>query len=402
MDTTASIITIYNLAVQITALVEKVRHHDENVQKLVVRLDTLRSIVENAGTQYGQEEDSLYPLPEQQIRQAIRKVLVPCENDLKKFKKSLSVLVSRGNWVSKAWRQQNAAPDLARIDKSLSDHQRDLGSLGSLLLELTNTPIDDIPPSITSGDTDANTNLLISRLTTLIGEPNSAEDRSEGNIDTIEALVGEEKPTRHTDFEYITNGTLLLEAIQQGKKEEFDSLLQNSETSFQVVDGQDQTPLLLAAHLGKASMVRSILSCGTLLSAGNHNQANDHRRIDLDATDSLGRTVLHYCAEFGMCDEAGIILDHGVNVNTLDKSDHPPMYYAVKARKYYAVKLLLDRGATTDFDWPPESTSHEIEELLKNGPDNGESTTIPNHKSLMSNGLFLHLRRLLEAPMVEQ
>lgn len=119
---------------QIKTLVEKVRQHDENAQKLVVRLDTLRSIVKNAGTQYGQEEDSLYPLPEQQIRQAIRKVLVPCEIDLKKFKKSLSVLVSRGNWVSKAWRQQNAAPDLARIDKSLSEHQRDIGSLGSLLL----------------------------------------------------------------------------------------------------------------------------------------------------------------------------------------------------------------------------------------------------------------------------
>lgn len=94
-----------------------------------------------------------------------------------------------------------------------------------LLRRLTNTPIDDIPPSTTSGDTDGNTNLLISRLTTLIGEPNSAEDRSEGNIDTIEALVGEEKPTRHADFEYINNGTLLLEAIQQGKKEEIDSLL---------------------------------------------------------------------------------------------------------------------------------------------------------------------------------
>lgn len=148
-----------------------------------------------------------------------------------------------------------------------------------------------------------------------------------------------------------------------------------------MVNGQDQTPLLLAAHLGKASMVKSILSHGTASSAGNHNQANDHHRIDLDATDSLGRTVLHYCAEFGMCDAAGIILDHGVNVNvnTLDKSDHPPAYYAIKARQYYAVKLLLDRGASRDFDRPPESTSHEIEELLKNGPANGESTTIPNN-----------------------
>lgn len=69
------------------------------------------------------------------MRQAIRSILTRCESDLQRFKRRLVVLVSRGNWASKAWTQQTAAPDLARIDKSLSDHQRDIGSLSSLLLE---------------------------------------------------------------------------------------------------------------------------------------------------------------------------------------------------------------------------------------------------------------------------
>ncbi|KAL8651949.1 MAG: hypothetical protein Q9226_004476, partial [Calogaya cf. arnoldii] len=130
---TASIITICTLALRLKTLVEKVQHHDENAQRLVDRLDTLHTIIRHAGTQYGQEEDSIYTLSEQQIRHAIRKILLRCENDLKKLEKRLRVLVSRGNWASKAWTQQAAAPDLARIDKSLSDHQRDIQSLVSLL-----------------------------------------------------------------------------------------------------------------------------------------------------------------------------------------------------------------------------------------------------------------------------
>ncbi|KAL8875968.1 MAG: hypothetical protein Q9198_005754 [Flavoplaca austrocitrina] len=414
MDTTASIITIFRLALQIKKLVEEVRQYDENAQKLSERLDTFRTIVQHAGTQYGQEEESKHTISEQQMRQAIRTILSRCAGDLRKFKKRLAVLVSRGNWASRAWTQQTAAPDLARIDKSLSDHQRDIESLSSLLLELvpivllfqyekdpnisirirtgqmrdtqkqildllrrlTNTPSDNLSPSISSGDTDANTNSLISQLTTLVGGPDPIAGQEEGGDDeTTETLGVEQETTGHPGSEYNHNGALLLGAIHDGNQKDFSSLLQDDKTSLRVVDEQDQTPLLLAAHLGNKDMVEAIMACDNPPSADNPNEPADHRRIDYKATDSLGRTALHYCAEFGMHDEAITLLDHGVDINALDKLDHPPMYYAIKFRQYDAVKLLLAKGATRHSEWPLESTSHQIKMLLEEGSGSGESTT---------------------------
>ena len=241
-----------------------------------------------------------------------------------------------------------------------------------ILQTLTDTALNDI--------TVADTNSLLSRATTLIVDAESAEGRGDGksNKDTKQLVGG---LASEEDSEYRNNGMRLMKAIDQRDGEDFNSLLQNHTTSLQAVDDQGQTPLLLAAHLGKKSMVTSILSCGTLSSAGNHNQIHDHRKIDLGATDALGRTVLHYCAEFGMCEAARIVLDHGVNINTPDKSQHPPMYYAIKTREYNAVKLLLDKVATRDFDWPPESTSHEIQELLRSASGTGESTAAPSNNS---------------------
>ncbi|KAL8855922.1 MAG: hypothetical protein Q9178_007436 [Gyalolechia marmorata] len=396
MDTAASIITICRLALQIKTLVEEVRQYDENAQKLSDRLDTLRTVVRHAGRQYGQEEESLYTISEQQMRQAIRRILSCCESDLQKFRNKLAVLVRRGNYASKAWTQQTAAADLAKIDKSLLDHQHDIGSLSSLLLDirtgqirdtqreilkllrrLTNTPHDGIPPSITSGDTDADTNAVISRLTTLVGGPDPVEGQHGGDIDSIETLVGGQEPTGRSSPKYNDNGALLLEAIQEGHREEFASLLQNCETSLRVADEQDQTALLLAAHLGKKSMVEAITACVDSSSADNLNEPADHRQIDYHATDSLGRTVLHYCAEYGMHHQAEMMLDHGVDINATDKGGHPPMYYAIKSRQYNAVKLLLDKGAARNFKWSPESTSHEIRMLLEEGCNSSESTTAP-------------------------
>ena len=247
----------------------------------------------------------------------------------------------------------------------------------ALLRRLTNTPGDGISPSISNGDTDANTNSMISHLTTLMGGADSIAGREEGENDTTEILGVEQEPTGHPGFEYNDNGTLLLGAIHDRKKEDFSSLLQDDKTSLRVVDEQDRTPLLLVAHLGNKDMVETIMACDDPSSADNPNIPSNHRRIDYKATDNLGRTVLHYCAEFGMHDEAIKMLDHGVDINALDKSDHPPMYYAIKLRQYEAVKLLLENGAARNFEWPPESTSHEINMLFEEGSDNGESTTAP-------------------------
>ncbi|KAL9011229.1 MAG: hypothetical protein Q9180_009214 [Flavoplaca navasiana] len=255
----------------------------------------------------------------------------------------------------------------------------------ALLRRLTNTTADEMSPSISNGDTDDSTNSLISQLTTLVGGADPIAGQDEEDIDTPDTLVVEQESTGHPGSEYNDNGTLLLGAIHDGNKKDFLSLLQDDKTSLRVADEQDQTPLLLAAHLGNKDMVEAIMACHKSSPADNPNEPSNHRRIDYKATDSLGRTALHYCAEFGMHDEAITLLDHGVDINALDKLDHPPMYYAIKFRQYDAVKLLLNKGATRHSEWPLESTSHQIKMLLEEGSGSGESTTASasNHESIL-------------------
>ena len=156
--------------------------------------------------------------------------------------------------------------------------------------------------------------------------------------------------------------------------------------------------MLLAAHLDKADVVKKLLAdydnaknegrarssgdnaTNVASSASSTSPTNDKhkedtkstndREIDLNATDKHGRTALHYCAEFDMWDEAKFLLESGVDVNARDNGDYPPAYFAAKNRKYYATKLLLEKGATTDFTLPT-LTSFEIVKLLEKTPNSG-------------------------------
>ncbi|KAL9037192.1 MAG: hypothetical protein Q9214_005808 [Letrouitia sp. 1 TL-2023] len=103
--------------------------------------------------------------------------------------------------------------------------------------------------------------------------------------------------------------------------------------------------------------------------SGGDTETTNHRKIDINVTDTLGRSALHYCAEFGMDEEAKILLDHGVNVNARDKSDYLPAYYAAKWRRYDVLKLLVERGADTEFELQIP-TAFEIDKLLEKGSDN--------------------------------
>ena len=164
---------------------------------------------------------------------------------------------------------------------------------------------------------------------------------------------------------------MLLKAIEEGDKDTFESLLWNEETSLAEKDAKQRNPLLLAAHLDKNSMVKDILDSDA--------EKGNQQEIDFTATDSAGRTALHYCAEFGMDGEIRILLDHDVNIDARDHDDRPPAYYAVKYRRYKVVKLLLERGASTDFDRAiPEGISQEIQELLEKASENGTSASGSN------------------------
>ncbi|KAL8915016.1 MAG: hypothetical protein Q9171_000456 [Xanthocarpia ochracea] len=369
--------TAWTLALNTKQLVESIKTQDHKAKELVDKFDTLTTILSQAADEYGQDESRSYTSREQQIRQNIIKVVAGCNKELVRFQPTLKKLVSHGNWASVAWKQQRGALALARIEKSVSEcqqllqvqvqalHSLKFEQLHDLMLrQLTNEHSDDIPPTTLLGDNV--------RLTTPNGEAQSPES----------PLVGENEPASHEDIKCNRNGTLLLETIDKGQHDRFQILLLDRSTSLKVMDAKERTALLLAAHLDKTSMVKMLLSViadvenndssATLASSSSSEiptnlidaRTTRHREVDLSATDRLGRSVLHYCAEFGMYDEAKIILDRGVDVNARDNSGYPPAYYAIKYRKYYITKLLLDRGATTDFE-QPTSPSREIKELLE-------------------------------------
>ncbi|KAL8993193.1 MAG: hypothetical protein Q9188_007392 [Gyalolechia gomerana] len=407
MDVSASIITIVSstltFARHVKDLIQRVRQRHEDTKELEDRLDTLTTIIRQAAILYGQDDNDShsYSSTEQLLRHAIIQLVVRCRKDLNKFQIELKKLVEHGDWFSVAWREQTARPPLVKIENSISSHQHHLSVLvqlaqgaqvnqiqatqseiRSMLQTLTNkTPTAPAPTA--NGDQPMRSQL--------------AAWFADGEADTLvgeaDTLVGEPEQGSQGDQEHNTNGILLLRAIEDGDHDAFTSLLRDGATSLKEKDGKERNPLLLAAHLDKVDMVDMLLTdtkkqtdtciqvpcdkpadAASLSPPGNDTNEKDsdtnHREIDLDATDNLGRTALHYCAEFGLCEAARSLLDHGVNVNARDNGDFPTAYFAAKYRKYYAMKLLLSKGATTDFKRP--QTSFDIKQLLEKSPNNSQ------------------------------
>ena len=233
-------------------------------------------------------------------------------------------------------------------------------------------------PSATSEDQNDDTDSLKQMATALIAEAESAARQER------RTPVEDKEPQSPELLKSKENGLLLLEAIEKGDQDAFESLLSNGETSLVEKDSRDRTPLLLAASLGKGSMVNMILSSKAGAENSTHQlenttkdtQTRNRREIDLTAIDSDGRTVLHYSAEFGLHKEAGIILNHDVSIDARDYNDRPPAYYAAKFRKLEVMKLLLENGASVDFDRATSiGTSEQIEELLKKASEDKKSAS---------------------------
>lgn len=238
---------------------------------------------------------------------------------------------------------------------------------------------------------------MISQVTEALEERQDSE--GEEYLHTPGAPEGGTEPIHE---ECTENGRRLLEAIEEGDPDTYDSLLLDEDTSLQEKDSRDRTPLLLAAHLDKFDLVEKLLAINADVRADNRGHSSmqgnntsdettpacrnadgseglkstNHRQIDINATDNLGRTALHYCAEFDVCDTATLLLDRGVDINARDNGDYPPAYFAAKKRNYDATELLLSRGATTQFEWPTP-TSLEIVKLLEKYGEPQESASVP-------------------------
>ena len=194
-------------------------------------------------------------------------------------------------------------------------------------------------------------------------------------------------------------GDQLLQAIKTSSIKEFESLLLQSDTSLEEKDEKGRTPLILASLLDQVDMVKMLLANGAVAQAVDTRQATAlHTAVEtlsssamsvllsskdndindpvgsgggvvINSLDKIGRTPLHYCtllrcAEDRMNQTARELIDRKADINIKDKAGFPPLYYAIRNRRYSVVELFLERGAELDFNRP--ETSAEIGKMLDN------------------------------------
>ena len=113
-----------------------------------------------------------------------------------------------------------------------------------------------------------------------------------------------------------------------------------SDTVFASPKGSEYHALKEAVRKGDLQQLESVLQ--------------QHPGLDINALhpnndDSEGKTVLHIAAEQGNVESIKRLLDHGVRVDVLDRDiggDHTPLFDAALRGHAWAVRYLLDAGAS--------------------------------------------------------
>ena len=122
------------------------------------------------------------------------------------------------------------------------------------------------------------------------------------------------------------------------------NLLLNAGANPDITDGDNITPLIMAASEGFDEVVKSLVRAKC-----NVNIANS----------SVHKTALHILAGKGHWDCISDIIFGGADVNLYDDFMHTPLYYAVNNGHYEVVKLLLRANCMVDTFQCSASVPHE-------------------------------------------
>ena len=201
-------------------------------------------------------------------------------------------------------------------------------------------------------------------------------------------------------------GEELLQVTRSGSPDAFQTLLQSDASLEEKDEQKGKTPLIIAASLGKIDMVQQLLAHGANVQAVDrkgatalHNavestswpvmslllktrDASQNGNLPINSCDKRGRTPLHCCtslpcAEDSMKEAVKELITYDADIDARDGFDVPPIYYAIKNRRYSVVELLLEKGADRSFERP--ETSAEIGKLLDDHRAGRSPSSAPNY-----------------------
>ena len=106
-------------------------------------------------------------------------------------------------------------------------------------------------------------------------------------------------------------------------------ILLNRGADKDVRDGQNQTPLHIAAIYDSRVVAELLLDRG----------------VKIEAIDRYQQTPLHYAAYYDSRAVAELLLDRGAEIDAADHIQQTPLHWAAEYDRIAVAELLLDRGA---------------------------------------------------------